>query len=239
MLLKENGFLKNSVKSKKSNLRKQIESWFWAIVVVIFLRVFVIQAYRIPTGSMKNTLLPGDFVLAPKFIYGIYVPYLNKKIINFRKPKRGEIVIFTNPLEGPDLVKRCIGIEGDTIEIINKVVYVNGKPLKEPYVIHTDPETLPKIEIPNYQERWERGEFKNFKFARDNFGPIVVPKNTIFVLGDNRDNSYDSRFFGPVNIKLVKGRPFIIYFSYNSKYPLWKFWKALRLKRFFKIVFWS
>ncbi len=230
---------------KKDRLKKEIESWIWTIVVVIFIRAFFLQAYEIPTGSMEDTLLPGDFLLGAKFVYGLQIPYTAKKIIGFLKPKRGQIVIFNFPLNTrQDFVKRCIGLPGDTIMIINKVVYVNGKPLNEPYKtlkdsMHVIPplmEVNSPIAMKQYEELWLKGAFQNERRVRDNFGPIVVPKGTYFVMGDNRDFSYDSRFWGPVPYAYLKGVPLITYLSINPDVPFYKIWKKIRFKRMFRLV---
>jgi len=232
---------------KKSKLKKQIESLIWTLVVVLVIRALFVQAYEIPSGSMEDTLLPGDFLLVAKFIYGIEIPYTHIKFFDFYKPKRQSIVIFTYPVDMKrDFVKRCIGLPGDTIEIINKKVYVNGKPLKEDYAVFKDPRVFPpyfkvtdELSQREFQEAWLKGDFINEKRVRDNFGPVVVPEGTIFVLGDNRDYSLDSRFWGPVPLKLVKGIPFIIYFSWDGSAPLSQPWKKIRWSRLFKILLFS
>ncbi|MCD6490209.1 MAG: signal peptidase I [Thermodesulfobacterium sp.] len=185
----------------------QDKIWDWtksiliALVFALFIRAFIVQAYKIPSGSMIPTLLIGDYLLVNKLAYGIRNPIKND-FIYFRKlPERQEIVVFTYPINKKlDFIKRVIGLPGDTVEIVNKKVYVNGKLLKEPYVQFSDPEIYPKEVSP-----------------RDNYGPVKVPPDCIFVLGDNRDQSYDSRFWGFVPINYVKGRALIIYFSWDSK----------------------
>ena len=185
----------------------QSKIWDWtksiliALVLALFIRAFIVQAYKIPSGSMIPTLLIGDYLLVNKLAYGIRNPIKND-FIYFRKlPERQEIVVFTYPINKKlDFIKRVIGLPGDTVEIVNKKVYVNGKLLKEPYVQFSDPEIYPKEVSP-----------------RDNYGPVKVPPGYIFVLGDNRDQSYDSRFWGFVPINYVKGRALIIYFSWDSK----------------------
>jgi len=185
----------------------QSKIWDWtksiliALVLALFIRAFIVQAYKIPSGSMIPTLLIGDYLLVNKLAYGIRNPIKND-FIYFRKlPERQEIVVFTYPLNKKlDFIKRVIGLPGDTVEIVNKKVYVNGKLLKEPYVQFNDPEIYPKEVSP-----------------RDNYGPVKVPPGYIFVLGDNRDQSYDSRFWGFVPINYIKGRALIIYFSWDSK----------------------
>lgn len=171
-----------------------------AILIALFIRAYIVQAFKIPSGSMIPTLLIGDHLLVNKFIYGVELPLSEKKILVFEKLKRGDIIVFKYPEEPiRDFIKRVIGIEGDIIEIKNKKVFVNGAELKEPYAKYTDSYIRPRELDP-----------------RDNFGPIKVPKGKLFVMGDNRDQSYDSRFWGFVDLKDVKGKAFIIYWSWNS-----------------------
>ncbi len=232
--------------SKKRSLKSSIESFAWTILVVLVIRQFFVQAYNIPTGSMEDTLLPGDFLLVAKFIYGFEIPYTNIRFLDFYKPHRGEIVVFPYPVTmRKDFVKRCVALPGDTVEIINKQLYINGKPVDEPYVVHKDPRVYPPIYRPKdpaaieeYTRAWLARKFMHEPRVRDNFGPVVVPEGTIFVMGDNRDYSLDSRFWGPVPLKLVKGKPVIIYFSWNPDPPLREFWKKIRWSRLFRIV-WS
>ncbi len=186
----------------------QNKLWEWtksiliALILALFIRAFIVQAYKIPSGSMVPTLLIGDYLLVNKLAYGIKNPLKNDFLYFRRLPKRQEIVVFTYPLNKKlDFIKRVIGLPGDTIQIINKKVYVNGKLLKEPYVRFSDLEIYPEEISP-----------------RDNYGPIKVPPKHIFVMGDNRDQSYDSRFWGFVPIKYLKGKALIIYFSWDSKH---------------------
>lgn len=230
-------------KEKKSRIRREIEGWVWALVVALFLRYFVLQAYRIPSGSMEDTLLPGDFLLVFKPIYGIEIPYTEIKFFQFAKPSRGDIVIFRYPLDpSKDFVKRCIGLPGDTIEIRNKVVYVNGKKIFEPYATHKDTRIIPPLmEVKNefekneFQRMWVSRELLDEVKVRDNFGPVVVPEGNYFVLGDNRDNSSDSRFWGPLPEKYLKGIPLIIYFSWDSNSG--NILKSIRIERIFQLPF--
>ncbi len=235
---------------KREKIIAEIRSWVWVIIVVIALRTWVVQAYHIPSSSMENTLLIGDFLLAAKFVYGLDIPFTGKRVLPLKKPHRQEIVIFSSVVErNKDLVKRCIALGGDTVQIINKVVYVNGKKLDEPYVIHTDPRIYPplmpvktELERKIYQQNWVNRRFMQgvdggLTSVRDNFGPVVVPEGCIFVMGDNRDNSFDSRFFGPVPLSKLKGMPLIIYFSWDPDRPLWPLWKKIRWGRIFKLVF--
>ena len=189
-----------TVQREKSRLRENIEAILVAILLALFIRTFVVQAFKIPSGSMKNTLLIGDHILVNKFIYGVKLPYLQKVIVPIGKPKRGDIVVFKFPVEPEkDFIKRVVGIAGDTIEGRDKKIYVNGQPIDETYTIKTDSNVYPA----GLQ-------------ARDNFGPVTVPEESLFVMGDNRDQSFDSRFWGFVDLKVVSGKAFMIYWSWDS-----------------------
>lgn len=185
---------------KKSGLRENIEAIAVAIVLALFIRTFIVQAFKIPSGSMKNTLLIGDHILVNKFIYGVKIPFWEKTVIPIKDPKRCDIVVFKFP-EDPDkdFIKRVIGIAGDVVKIRKKRVFVNGKPLNHDHGIYTDPHNFPMSVQP-----------------RDSFGPVTVPENSLFVMGDNRDHSYDSRFWGFVDLRDVRGKAFIIYWSWNK-----------------------
>lgn len=188
-------------KKKKSGLRENIEAILVAIVLALFIRTFVIQAFKIPSGSMKETLKIGDHILVNKFIYGVKIPFLQTTIIPITNPKRGDIVVFKFP-EDPskDFIKRVIGVGGDVIEVRDKKVYVNSKLLNHDFGMHTDSYIFPASVQP-----------------RDNFGPVVVPPHSLFVMGDNRDQSYDSRFWGFVDLKAVKGKALMIYWSWDKE----------------------
>jgi signal peptidase I len=188
-------------KKKKSGLRENIEAILVAIVLALFIRTFVIQAFKIPSGSMKETLKIGDHILVNKFIYGVKIPFLQTTIVPITNPKHGDIVVFKFP-EDPskDFIKRVIGVAGDVVEVRDKKVYVNGKLLNHDFGIHTDSYIFPASVQP-----------------RDNFGPIVVPPHSLFVMGDNRDQSYDSRFWGFVDLKAVKGKALMIYWSWDKE----------------------
>ncbi len=191
--------LKKDIKIK-SKLRENVEAIVIAIILALFIRTFVVQAFKIPSGSMKPTLQIGDHILVNKFIYGLKVPYTGKKIISFNNPDHGDIIVFRYP-EDPDkdFIKRLIGVPGDVIEIKNKKVYVNDVPIVRDLGVHTDSRIL-------------SGQIN----PRDNFGPVTVPADSYFVMGDNRDNSYDSRFWGFVEQHAIKGKAFIIYWSWDS-----------------------
>lgn len=197
MRIKENSL----VKTKKRLLWEYAEAIITAFLLAMLIRTFIIQAFKIPSGSMIQTLLIGDHILVNKFIYGIKIPFSGRRILVFKKPQRGDIIVFKYP-EDParDFIKRVVAVEGDVVESKNKEIYVNGKPIKEPYVQHTDNSIRPVGIEP-----------------RDNFGPFMVPKNKYFVMGDNRDQSYDSRYWGYVDIKDIKGKALILYWSWDSK----------------------
>lgn len=186
---------------KKSSLRENIEAILIAVVLAMFIRTFVVQAFKIPSGSMKETLKIGDHILVNKFIYGIKVPFTDLTLVPVTDPERGDIIVFEFP-EDPDkdFIKRVVGVEGDTIEIRNKRLRVNGAPAEYPQAIYTDPRSIPEGVQP-----------------RDYFGPVTVPEGALFVMGDNRDHSYDSRFWGFVDLKAVKGKAFMIYWSWDKE----------------------
>jgi len=188
---------KRVIKKKKSSLRENIEAILVAVVLALFIRTFVVQAFKIPSGSMKNTLLIGDHILVNKFIYGIKLPFIGTKLVPIKDPQPEDIVVFEYPDDpSKDFIKRVIGVAGDRIEIRDKKVYVNNKLLDQDFAIFTDNRSIQ---------------------SRDDFGPVTVPKDSLFVMGDNRDNSHDSRFWGFVKLKAVKGKAFIIYWSWNGE----------------------
>ena len=192
----------------KSKVKEYVESIIIAILIALFIRTFIICAYKIPSRSMVPTLLVGDHILVNKFIYGVKIPLLRKIIIPFKEPKRGEIVVFIFPNDrSKDFIKRVIGIGGDKIEIKNKKIFVNDEEFKDSYGVFSDSRIFSKSMQP-----------------RDNFGPVTVPEKSIFVMGDNRDESLDSRFWGFVNLKDVEGKAFIIYWSWNREEhsPRWQ-----------------
>ncbi len=233
-------------------IKRYIVSWVIVIGVVLVLRATFVEAVVIPTGSMEATLLVGDALLVNRFIYGVKipVPFSNQQIplIPGRGPRIGEIVAFASPYENRYVVKRCIATEGDTVEIINKVVYVNGKEIDEPYVRHTDRRVFQGAIIDQglYQDKWEGGVLVDLLGlqARDNFGPVIVPEDCIFAMGDNRDTSFDSRFWGPLHEKYLKGLPLFIFFSFDpgqegddlfDLIQIWR-WRAIRLSRIGKVM---
>jgi signal peptidase I len=185
----------------KSKFQEYAEAIIIAILIALFIRTFVVQAFKIPSGSMKPTFQIGDHILVSKFIFGIKIPFVRKTLIPIGDPKREDIVVFIYPEDrSKDFIKRVIGIGGDTIEIRNKKLFLNGLPYKDPNAVYSDDFIIPGSIQP-----------------RDNFGPITVRHGTIFVMGDNRDQSYDSRFWGFVDLKDVMGKAFMIYWSWDRE----------------------
>jgi signal peptidase I len=196
---------------KKSTLREYIEAIIIAVALTLVIRTFVIQAFRIPTGSMEETLLVGDFLFVNKFLYGATVPFTDKSLPAIRGPQHGDILVFRYPKDpGRDFIKRVVAVPGDTLQIIDKVVHINGVAQDEPYVKFTKQ----RISPPRYQDpRVHPPGAGN----ADNYGPYVVPEDHYFMMGDNRDNSDDSRFWGPLNADLIKGKAIFIYWSWNKE----------------------
>ncbi|MDI6642235.1 MAG: signal peptidase I [Elusimicrobiota bacterium] len=221
---------KNRPKVQNSKVFTTILDWIetiWsAVLLASVIMYFVIQAFKIPSGSMRMTLLEGDHLFVNKFIYGIRIPFTGgKKILPLRKVHRGDIVIFDCPPQAlspeerekgikKDFIKRAIGLPGDVVRIKNKKVYVNDEEIIEPYLNFESDYVQPEIKLFNsqeeYQKSWELGRFVNLA-VRDNFGPVKVPEKHYIVLGDNRDKSFDSRFWGPLHEKYLKGQALVTY----------------------------
>ncbi len=198
--------------SKKPWYREWSEALIVAVVLALIIRTFLFQAFKIPSGSMLDTLLIGDHLLVNKFIYGTHLPFSDQRFLTLRHPQRGDVIVFEFPgdasksyFDRRDFIKRVIGEPGDKIEIREKNVFVNGVLYKNPGEVHKDPQLVPAVASP-----------------RDFAGPIIVPKDSYFVMGDNRDYSYDSRFWGFVPEKKIKGLAFIKYWSWNAKASLLK-----------------
>lgn len=193
---------------KKSLAREYGEALIIAVILALIIRALVVQAFSIPSGSMLPTLQIGDYLLVNKFIYGIRNPFTNKVLIPISRPKRGDVVVFIFPQDpSKDYIKRVVGLPGDRVQIVNKKLLINGQPLETPQAVHSDPEVLPPPARPGEP-------------SRDHFGPAVVPPDSYFVLGDNRDHSYDSRFWGFVHLDALRGKAFIIYFSWSGDHSL-------------------
>ncbi|MBI2369905.1 MAG: signal peptidase I [Deltaproteobacteria bacterium] len=186
---------------RKSWVREYGEAIVIALLLALVIRTFVVQAFKIPSGSMKPTLQVGDHILVNKFTYGTKVPFTDLRVLPLEHPTRGDVIVFVYPVDpDKDFIKRVIGVEGDRVEVVNKKIFVNGQTVPDPWaVFEDDSPPLPRSASP-----------------RDNFGPVVVPPGSLFVMGDNRDHSYDSRFWGFVKLSAVKGRAFIIYWSWDS-----------------------
>lgn len=178
-----------------------VQTFGMALLLALFIRSFFIQAFKIPSGSMIPTLLVGDHILVNRFIYGFRIPFTRIKFLEFRKPERGDVVVFKYP-EDPkkDFIKRVIALEDETVEIRDKKIYINNQPMEEEHGVYRDSVTLPQAISP-----------------RDNYGPARVPQNSMFVMGDNRDSSHDSRFWGFVDLKALEGKALIIYWSWNGE----------------------
>jgi signal peptidase I len=199
-------------------------AWEWfkvvstAILLFLLVRTFVVEAFRIPTGSMENTLLVGDFLLVNKAVYGAEIPATKARLPAFSHPQYDEVIVFLPPHE-PDrnYVKRLVGLPGDTLQMRNKVLFRNGERQDEPFARHVDPFADPA----DARMMWQRDYLPGSALARlyhpsrDNWGPLVVPAGKFFVLGDNRDNSEDSRYWGFVDAAAVKGRPMMVYYSFR------------------------
>ena len=184
--------------TKKSKLREYASALFWAALLALVIRTFILQTFEIPSGSMENTLLTGDYLVANKFLYGLRIPWSGKRVLPIREPGRGDVVIFRYPPDpSQDFIKRLVGLPGDVIEIRDKKVFINGKPYEEPKEIHKDPNILPADAGP-----------------RDQFGPVTVPEGSYFMMGDNRDESYDSRYWGFVKKEDILGIAMVKYWSW-------------------------
>jgi len=197
-----------NLKKRKGVLREYAEAAAIAVILALFIRTFVVQAFKIPSGSMEPTLLVGDHILVNKFIYGVKIPYLRKTIIPISEPQRNDVIVFIYPVDqSKDFIKRVIGLPGDTVEIIGKEIFINGRPFDD------------------HSGHYTEGQGSSSRSAaRGRIGPLRVPEGKLFVMGDNRDHSYDSRFWGFVPLSSVKGEAFIIYWS-------WPHWK-----RFLKLI---
>ncbi|HUF49425.1 MAG TPA: signal peptidase I [Longimicrobiales bacterium] len=196
-----------------------IKSFLIAFGLFLIIRTFVVEAFRIPTGSMENTLLTGDFLLVDKAVFGVRLPFIGVRLPAFDEPQRGDIVVF-NPPHEPDrnFVKRLVGVPGDTLEMHGRTLYVNGSPQDEPFA-----------RFSGSGDVYSATMFWQCDFApappptgaacrptRDNWGALVVPADRFFMLGDNRDDSEDSRYWGFAARDAIKGRPLIIYYSFHT-----------------------
>jgi signal peptidase I len=210
--------------NKKSTIREYYEALLIAVIFVNFARIFAFQAFKIPTGSMEDNLKVGDHIIVNKFIYGPGTTLGG--MLPLREIRRGDIIVFRYPLQpDTDFVKRVIGLPGDTVEVHDKVVSVNGKPLAEPYVIHVDPTIYPPR--PQLPEPYR---------SRDQFGPYFVPIGQYFAMGDNRDRSSDSRYWGTVPRSMIKGKAFMVYWSFEGTPPSPEAPSSARIKELAGVV---
>jgi signal peptidase I len=197
---------------KKRIIKEYIEPIVIAVLIALFIRAFIVQAFKIPSSSMEPTLLVGDHLLVNKFIYGVRIPYTNIKFFQYKKPKRGDIIVFIFPKDrSKDFIKRVIGTGGEKVAVIHNKIYINDKMIDDPW-----------------------GDFRMPRSSIEEYGPVKVPEGFLFVMGDNRDNSQDSRFWGFVNINEVKGKAFIVYFSWDSNAQ--KLLNMIRWTRFGKLI---
>ncbi|MBT8339224.1 MAG: signal peptidase I [Desulfatitalea sp.] len=188
-------------KPAKGKLRENIEALVIAVILALFIRTFVVQAFKIPSGSMQDTLQIGDYILVNKFIFGVKLPFSNFTLIPVKEPHRGDIIVFKYPQDPTkDFIKRVVAVGGDTVSIVDKRVSVNGEPQENPHAVFKDPTMNP------FHPR-----------NRDTFAPTTVPEGKLFVMGDNRDESNDSRFWGFVDVSAVRGKAFVIYWSWDKK----------------------
>lgn len=193
----------SSVGKNKSVVREYVEAIVVAVLLALFVRTFVVQAFKIPSGSMLPTLQIGDHLLVSKFSYGVKLPVTGTRLISRPGPERGDIVVFRFPLDRSlDYIKRVAAVAGDTIELKEKQVFVNGERVTDPHAHFAGSDMMNRVAGP-----------------RDSFGPVTVPEGRIFVMGDNRDNSYDSRFWGFVDLQDVVGEALIIYWSWDVEEP--------------------
>jgi signal peptidase I len=199
----------------KSIVKEYVEAIVIAVLLALFIRTFVVQAFKIPSGSMLPTLQIGDHLLVNKFIYGLRMPFTGKLLIPWKSPVRGDVVVFRFPKDRDiDYIKRVVAVAGDKVEIVNKRLIINDAEV---------------VDLQAYFE--ESGEVIDSSVSpRDNFGPVAVPAGKIFVMGDNRDNSYDSRFWGFVDYSDILGKAFILYWSWDIGIPLRSFDRLLSIR---------
>jgi len=223
-------------------LLEWVKSISVALVVWFFLRTFLLEAFRIPSGSMENTLLVGDFLFVNKYLYGAEVPLIHKRLPAYREPRRDEILVFDSvEEEGLKVVKRLIGMPGDTLAMENGVLIRNGERVDEPYTVHAHPSDLADPDQRERMRAWQSRYLVGRKpegYAPNlqNWGPIVVPPDSFFMMGDNRDSSYDGRYWGFLPRANVRGTPMFIYYSYNAN--SWRplpFFSDIRWGRIFSV----
>jgi signal peptidase I len=203
----------DDLKASRRVFQEYSEAFVVAIILAILIRALLFQAFKIPSSSMEPTLLVGDHILVNKFVYGIRIPFTEARWPRLANPERGDVIVFIYPEDRTkDFIKRIIATEGDTIEIKNKRIFLNGKEVPSPYAEFRSRENYPAEVLP-----------------RDNLRPLKVPTGKLFVMGDNRDYSHDSRFWGFVPVEDIKGKAFIIYYSASA-------FSSIRWDRLFKLI---
>ncbi len=217
--------------------------WEWvkslaiALVIWFLLTSFLVQAFRIPSGSMENTLLIGDFLFVNKALYGAEVPILHKRLPALRQPRRLDIVVFDSVEDaGVSVVKRMVGMPGDTIAMRDNVLFINDERVTEDYVLRGSPgdQRDPRMRAWQIKYLADSSQTRSYDPSLKNWGPLVVPPDSFLVMGDNRDNSYDGRYWGFLGRDRIRGRPMFVYYSFDKRglYPL-PFLTAIRWSRFF------
>ena len=251
----------NTVNGRRRSGLRFAWDWFRSVVMALALflviRSFFVEAFKIPTGSMEGTLLVGDFLLVNKLVYGAEVPFANVKLPGIRTPHRGDVIVFQWPVDRTkNFVKRIVGLAGDTLEMRSGQLIRNGVPQREAYVSHTSPGS----DVSDDEFNWQLGyllsahhpvpasprspmsigsleALPGYHPSRNNWGPLVVPDKNYFVLGDNRDNSLDSRYWGFVADSLVRGQPMVVYYSYDPDGAVKLDWLTrVRWKRFGEMI---
>lgn len=211
---------------RRSKLARWFDSWMrslgMAVVLFLIIKTFLVEAFQIASGSMTGTLLTGDFLFVNKALYGAQIPGTHSRLPGFREPRRGDIIVFAYPRDPrQDFVKRVIGVPGDTVAMRSGLVEVDGRALEEPYVRRVNARN--DVYSPDF--RWQRDVYadssadarRHYLPTRDTWGPLIVPAGKYFVLGDNRDDSLDSRYWGFVDASAIKGRTLLVYFSYDRE----------------------
>jgi len=210
---------KDAAPRSPSKPQEWLKSIAIAFVIFLVLRTFLVEAFRIPSGSMEHTLLIGDFLFVNKALYGAEIPFTGKHLPAFREPRRNDLVIFKSVEEARlTVVKRVVGMPGDTLAMEDNRLMVNGAAADEPFVLRTDPlADHEDAKMRSWQARYLTADRdpRSYRPTLKNWGPIVVPADSFFVMGDNRDNSYDSRYWGFLGRDRIRGRPLIVYFSYD------------------------
>jgi signal peptidase I len=238
----------DSTASSAAAASRSFITWLWewtksivvALIVWFFLRTFLVEAFRIPSGSMENTLLVGDFLFVNKALYGAEVPIIHTRLPAVREPRRNDILVFDSvEEEGLKVVKRLIGMPGDTLSMAHGELFRNGQKIPEPYAVHADPtrseDAVQRAKMRDWQlPHLVQRDPASYQPDLQDWGPIVVPADSFFMMGDNRDSSYDGRYWGFLPRVNVRGRPLVVYFSYdaNSWRPL-PFFTEVRWGRIF------